>query len=129
MRGDFWTKERIGALKRLWAQGETAGAIAKTIGGVSRGAVLGKIFRLRLGAAAKPATKAAPNGKAKKAKARRVSAKDRPARRRGAEPQATAPRAPKRKSVFDLTNQCCRWPHGEPGAKNNHFCCASGADV
>jgi GcrA cell cycle regulator len=129
MRGDFWTKERIGTLKRLWVQGQTAGAIAKELGGVSRGAVLGKIFRLRLGTPEKPGTKTFAKGKAGTAKARHVSAKDRPARRRGAEPQVGTPRALKRKSIFDLSNQCCRWPHGEPANKSFYFCGAPGADV
>jgi GcrA cell cycle regulator len=132
MRADFWTKKRIVTLKRLWAQGKPASAIAKELGGVSRGAVLGKIFRLRLGNPKRPAKKASPSAtadRAPKIEARSTAVKDRPARRRGAQVTVGAPRTPKRKSVFDLTNRCCRWPHGEPGTKNFFFCGAPGADV
>jgi GcrA cell cycle regulator len=124
MRTDFWTKERIATLERLWAQGQSAGAIAKALGGISRSAVLGKIFRLRLG-------DAQAGGKAAGQKTRQQRAKHRPARRRGAPLPAAAPppRPPRRKTLFELTNQCCRWPHGQPGSKNFFFCGAPGADV
>ena len=135
MRTDFWTKERITTLERLWAQGQPAGTIAKALGGISRSAVLGKIFRLRLGdvpkSAPKPAVKTQQSAKASKP-AHKQRAKGRgPARRRGMELATNAPpvRAPKRKSLFELTNQCCRWPHGSPGTKNFFFCGAPGADV
>jgi len=55
---DAWTAERIDLLKKLWAEGETATVIAGRLGGLSRSAVLGKIFRLRLGAAAATLTSA-----------------------------------------------------------------------
>ncbi len=44
-----WRDDDIDLLKRLWADGETAASIAEKLGGLSRSAVLGKIFRLRLG--------------------------------------------------------------------------------
>ena len=43
-----WTAEHIELLKKLWTNGETAAAIAAHLGGMSRSAVLGKVFRLRL---------------------------------------------------------------------------------
>jgi GcrA cell cycle regulator len=127
MRADYWTKERIATLKRLWAQGQPASAIAKILGGISRGAVLGKIFRLRLGATEKPVKKAAPRNPAQHKSHK--APKDSPARRRGVAVNEPAPRALRRKSLFELTNQCCRWPHGEPGTKNFFFCGAAGADI
>src|SRR5580698_1288727 len=42
-----WTDERIAILKQMWAEGATAVAIADRLGGLSRSAVLGKIFRSR----------------------------------------------------------------------------------
>ena len=60
MRGDLWNDERIELLKRLWAEGATADLIAAQLGGISRSAVLGKIFRLRLGAAAAAPPSASP---------------------------------------------------------------------
>jgi GcrA cell cycle regulator len=46
MRG-IWTRERIALLKRLWTDGKTATAIAAQLH-MSKSAVLGKVFRLRL---------------------------------------------------------------------------------
>jgi len=33
------------------------------------------------------------------------------------------------KTLFELTNDSCRWPHGQPGTKAFHFCGAPGADL
>ena len=131
MRADFWTRERIATLKRLWAEDKPATAIAKTLGGISRSAVLGKIFRLRLDTTGKPADKTRQGTKSAKQKSRQVPPKERPARRRGAaaETAAKAPRTAGRKSLLELTNQCCRWPHGQPGTRSFFFCGAAGADV
>ena len=57
MRG-VWTRERIALLKRLWTDGETATAIAGRLR-MSKSAVLGKVFRLRLRPAAKATAAAA----------------------------------------------------------------------
>lgn len=43
-----WTDERIEQLTALWRDGKSAGQIAKTLGGVSRNAVIGKVHRLGL---------------------------------------------------------------------------------
>ena len=43
-----WSDERIDLLKRMWVDGQSAGQIAKELGGVSRNAVLSKAHRLRL---------------------------------------------------------------------------------
>lgn len=42
-----WTEARIATLVKLWDQGCSASEIAKTLGLASRGAVVGKIHRLR----------------------------------------------------------------------------------
>ena len=93
MGDGFWTTERVALLKRLWMQGQTATAIAAELGGLSRAAVLGKIFRLRL-APAKRATRqnreSAPKEKRKRGKAARVVRPDAPARRRAAKAKPTA---------------------------------------
>jgi len=135
MRADSWSDERIEVLRRLWAEGQTAGVIAKKLGGISRSAVLGKIFRLRLGAAdtGKPsATKTKQKTKTGLRKSQREVRKNKPARRRGdveTKNAAKPSRVPTHKSLFELTNGCCRWPHGRPGTKNFFFCGAAGADV
>ncbi|MDO5646927.1 GcrA family cell cycle regulator [Paracoccus sp. (in: a-proteobacteria)] len=43
-----WTDERVETLKRMWAEGQSASAIAKELGGVTRNAVIGKVHRLGL---------------------------------------------------------------------------------
>lgn len=43
-----WTDERVEKLKELWAEGMSASQIAKTMGGVTRNAVIGKVHRLGL---------------------------------------------------------------------------------
>jgi GcrA cell cycle regulator len=47
-RSHGWTREREADLKRLWADGHSAGEIARTLGGTTRNAVLGKLHRAGL---------------------------------------------------------------------------------
>jgi hypothetical protein len=79
--------------------------------------VLGKVFRLRL--AAQNRRRSTP------------ALGQTPARRRAAKAPPPKPAAAKsrRKTLFDLTNECCRWPYGELGGKRFFFCGEAGADV
>jgi GcrA cell cycle regulator len=125
MRG-IWTRERIALLKKLWTDGETATAIAARLR-MSRSAVLGKVFRLRL----RPAKKAEA---ARAASARSGTAiLSRRHKRRSSIKHRAKPAAPvampSGKTLFELTNDSCRWPHGQPGTKAFHFCGAPGADL
>jgi len=43
-----WTDERVEKLKELWGEGMSASQIAKSLGGVTRNAVIGKVHRLGL---------------------------------------------------------------------------------
>ncbi|WP_282602254.1 GcrA family cell cycle regulator [Paracoccus sp. PARArs4] len=73
-----WTDERVETLKRMWAEGQSASAIAKELGGVTRNAVIGKVHRLGLSnrnedeapAAAAPAPEPAPQPEKKQAAAK-----------------------------------------------------------
>ncbi|MGB6538781.1 MAG: GcrA family cell cycle regulator [Xanthobacteraceae bacterium] len=133
MRSAAWSNECIEQLELLWAGGATAQEIAAQLGCVSRSAVLGKIFRLRLNSTA--ATPAAPDaGKV----VANDSAASRPPRRRrhkvrraAVAPQirASPPGRIRGKSLLELTNACCRWPHGRPGTRSFYFCGAPGADL
>jgi hypothetical protein len=88
---DPWTPERIGFLMQLWAGGATAQVIAARLGGLSRSAVLGKIYRLR------------------RAGELLAPAKMRPAHRvRQTEPLPPPP-ASEPQGLLDLTNNSCRW--------------------
>jgi GcrA cell cycle regulator len=132
MRSRLWTNERVGVLRRLWADGKTAAEIAAALDGVSRSAVLGMIFRLRLGAddgarGKKARTKPA---KSRAAEVPPLAPSRRHRRRRKKNPIAdTPPRRSGPVGLFDLTNDMCRWPHGQLGGRNYLFCAAPGADV
>jgi GcrA cell cycle regulator len=124
MRG-VWTRERIALLKKLWADGETATAIAAQLR-MSRSAVLGKVFRLRLRPAGNATAAAARSNKATLSRRH----KSRPPIKHRAKPAAAAePAMASGKTLFELTNDSCRWPHGQPGTKAFHFCGAPGADL
>jgi len=126
-----WTAAQIELLKKLWAEGETAAAISARLGGLSRSAVLGKVFRLRLGAAktatasSKKAKSVANGGEATApARRRRGGKRSKPA------PTPAAPATVRQHTtLFDLTNKTCRWPHGQPGTNNFFFCGALEADL
>lgn len=55
-----WTDERVETLKRMWGEGQSASAIAKELGGVTRNAVIGKVHRLGLSNRNDDAAAAAP---------------------------------------------------------------------
>jgi GcrA cell cycle regulator len=147
MRTDSWTAERIELLRKLWAQGETAAVIAARLGGLSRSAVLGKIHRLRLdtvatkpnkqsGRTAKPAKKRGSRAKAAGAASRArpsLTVADFFARRRRGARDGAMQKPPEavssHKTLFELTNNTCRWPHGRPGSGTFFFCGAAGADL
>jgi GcrA cell cycle regulator len=119
MRGHVWRQDELKILHECWAAGTTADVIGARLGGLSRSAVLGKIFRLRL--------KAVP------AKRKPAAASIDPtlARRRKS-PQRikqTPPPVKQHKTVFELTNASCRWPHGRPGTAAFHFCAEPEADL
>jgi GcrA cell cycle regulator len=130
MRGTPWTVESIELVRKLWADGETAAAIAVRLGGISRSAVMGKVFRLRL--------RTGDGSDASKAK-RNIAANDLgemntvPVRRRGGgrkkQPQPLATAATQYKTLLELTNNTCRWPHGRPGTNRFFFCGAPEADL
>ena len=60
-----WTEDRVGALKKLWLEGQSASQIAKQLGGgVTRNAVIGKVHRLGLSGRATPSQPARTTFKA-----------------------------------------------------------------
>lgn len=60
----LWSDERTSTLKKLWADGFTASQIAKRLGGITRNAVIGKVFRLGLARRNAPETHSARRQKA-----------------------------------------------------------------
>jgi GcrA cell cycle regulator len=111
MHDAAWTAERIDLLKKLWAAGETAAVIAAHLGGMSRSAVLGTVFRLRLRADGTAAeSQARPKSTTRIDGARTIA----PARRRRSAERMHSQSTPKlgrrHKSLLELTNETCRFP-------------------
>jgi GcrA cell cycle regulator len=117
----IWTAERIALLKSRFEAGLSCRQIADDIG-VSRNAVIGKLSRLRLtrketdketGEAPRPSRKPAPK------------LQQRMLEEVYAAPPAAAD-APidigRHCSLFELSEQKCRWPISTPGAEDFCFC-------
>lgn len=114
-----WTDEKIEDLKKLWAKGLSTAEIGRELG-VSKNAVVGKSHRLGLKPRPSPisgksaeSTAAAPAAKAAAAAA--------PAKPKAAKPAKAKP-AEKIGDIIDLGPQMCRWPFGDPGDEDFHFC-------
>jgi GcrA cell cycle regulator len=122
MPGNAWTDDGVTLLRKLWAEGATAAAIGRRLGGLSRSAVLGKIFRLRLNG------EGGGRGRSEQAPKQR----DALGRRRRRQPrQRSAARPPpkpaERLTLLELTNESCRWPAGRAG--RFFFCGVAEADL
>ena len=117
-----WTDDDVALLRKLWAEGKTATAIAARLGGISRSAVLGKVFRLRL---PPPPVGDRPQVQTPH-KARSI-----PQRRHGKaqQPAPAAKTSAGPKTLFELTNKCCRWPYRRPGTERYFFCGVPEADL
>jgi GcrA cell cycle regulator len=112
MRGKRLTAEDIALLRQLWSEGETAAAIGLRLGGLSRSAVLGKIFRLRLQTESgarhrRPSRDALPTqtGSAVADLARRR----RPGGGRRKKIAVPQPAPSRGVTLLDLKNNSCRW--------------------
>lgn len=126
-----WTEEREAMLSELWGAGHTAQRIADMMGdGTTRNMVIGKAHRMGLYAVnttrKKPAAKKAgmtPNliaaHAAAQAKHERIAKerKDLAGRALGTPVK-----------MVDLETHHCRWPIGDPGNENFHFCGADRCD-
>ena len=134
-----WTEERVSVLKKLWAEGHSASQIAKQLGGVTRNAVIGKVHRLGLSGRAtpsrpvkrpprlaRPKPRVLPDGSVKVAA---PAAPETPEVRPAAErTEVMAPLPPLQQadgepaSILTLRDSMCKWPIGDPGNSNFHFC-------
>ncbi|MGC6512634.1 MAG: GcrA family cell cycle regulator [Parvibaculales bacterium] len=128
-----WTEDRVEMLKKLWTEGLSASQIARQMGGVTRNAVIGKVHRLGLSGRATPArvTTAKINSAATAGQpsqpsiaATNLSYKEDDTLQNIETPAEPEPILSKeeRASVLNLTEHTCKWPVGDPGTKNFHFC-------
>jgi GcrA cell cycle regulator len=118
-----WTTERVELLKRHFEEGLSCRNIAASIG-VSRNAVIGKLTRLGLTRGASGTEPRATTAKARAAKSvsrqtyqmLKVVCED-------GQPVGDAPVASARPcSLFELSEERCRWPISTPGAEDFSFC-------
>jgi len=140
--GVDWTDDRIELLKKLYADGLSAGQIANEIGyPCTRNAVIGKVYRL--GLQRQNAGTGINNGNAREAVIRRVIKRKR--RQRQSTMQIEAPQPPViegeriednsalaqfnadipfavRRTLQELDSDTCRWPCGTPGDPGFFFC-------
>ncbi|MGK2740853.1 GcrA family cell cycle regulator [Tepidicaulis sp. LMO-SS28] len=132
----MWTEERVDLLKKLWAEGLSASQIAKQLGGVTRNAVIGKVHRLGLSGRAtsnraprsRPQTAAPANlqARAEAAPAQAQAAAALPKEKPLSAPAPISRALPEivdgGATVLSLTEHTCKWPIGDPGESNFHFC-------
>jgi GcrA cell cycle regulator len=141
---DFsWTEERVTLLKTLWNTGMSCSLVGEQLG-CSRNAVISKVHRLRLKLSGdgNGATKSSdvPARAPKITRPRSAPARDRGLKarignRRDADDdggfevlplpdQASDQLIPaeQRKTLFQLNEQTCRWPVGDPSHADFFFC-------
>lgn len=134
-----WTDDRVGALKKLWLEGQSASQIAKQLGGgVTRNAVIGKVHRLGLSGRAAPSQPARTTAAFRTARPRpaatAATTAAQPAAPRRLEvvlPKAVQPAAPAPAPIPDLPGTAtvmtlgahmCKWPIGDPSSREFSFC-------
>jgi|SRR5579875_4177980 GcrA cell cycle regulator len=135
-----WTNERIEMLQRLWLEGCSASRIAGELGaGITRNAVIGKVYRLGLSGRAKADSGHAPAASVHQRAARRA-AQPRQSMQASIgntalalEPLVVeAPRPQPAEvivvpicepvTIMDLRESMCRWPIGDPSSADFRFC-------
>ena len=116
-----WTPEKVSKLRELWGKGNTAAQIASIIGDVSRNAVIGKAYRLKLtekffvrNANFKQTSHNLKNTPQPEKKARKSKFKSL-LLDKNFEPENP-------KSLEELHDAICRWPIGHPDEPNFYLC-------
>jgi GcrA cell cycle regulator len=128
-----WTEDRVGALKKLWLEGQSASQIAKQLGGgVTRNAVIGKVHRLGLSGRAAPSQPARATFRPSRPRpaAQPTQAPSAPRRIEAVQPcpaaapsvPAPMPDLPGTATVMTLGAHMCKWPIGDPSSNEFSFC-------
>jgi GcrA cell cycle regulator len=113
MSASSWTDDRVQTLARLWRDGLSASQIARSLGGVTRNAVIGKIHRLGQSGRA---TRSAPDVHRIRPKAERRVRAVKLARLPPPPPLTPVMAAPTTgfATVMSVRRGQCRWPIGDP---------------
>jgi len=134
---DDWTKERVVLLRKLWAEGMSASAIAAELGGgITKNAIIGKVHRSgfeRDGVSARKQTQqklpkiamlnpAAPRVPPEKAAASPAPTPIASALGELAEAAVVGIPTTRRVALLDLRDTMCRWPIGDPREAGFGFC-------
>ena len=127
-----WTEDRVGALKKLWLEGQSASQIAKQLGGgVTRNAVIGTVHRLGLSGRAAPSQPARATFRPTRPRpAQPTQAPSAPRRIEAVQPRPAAPAQvpapmpdlPGTATVMTLGAHMCKWPIGDPSSNEFSFC-------
>ena len=132
-----WTEERVEQLKKLWTEGLSASQIAKRLGDVTRNAVIGKVHRLGLEPRAKPQRKNIATGQLdgnviSVSYSGNLAYKETPIDDIGYDKnhEIIQPNIHSLDessdqfsvTILNLTENHCKWPQGDPGTEDFHFC-------
>ena len=132
-----WTDERVELLKKLWADGLSASQIAAELGGVTRNAVIGKVHRLGLSGRATSSRSSNPRPRrthvprANRASSLMFGTRGNVALKPQYEAEFDLVPQPlqelviplhERATIMTLKEAMCRWPIGDPGEPDFHFC-------
>jgi GcrA cell cycle regulator len=134
-----WTNERIELLKKLWLDGWSASRIADELSaGITRNAVIGKVYRLGLSGRVKAPAGHVPASPHQKAPRRAAHPRGRGQASIGNTALALPPlmlEAPLPReardvvvpicepvTIMELRESMCRWPIGDPAQADFRFC-------
>lgn len=124
-----WNTERVDALKKLWAEGNSASQIAAKIGGVTRNAVIGKVHRLGLSGRSTPSRPVkVPNRKFLGQRQVTLLSDNSPASKATiAQLPVMVVQYPKVHgnslgAVLAVNDSQCKWPIGDPLTEGFSFC-------
>ena len=124
MTNSNWTDDRVETLTQLWTGGASASQIARSLGGVTRNAVIGKIHRLGLSGRASPSAPGARRAKPKGERRLRRPAPAPPVAQVVVTPRVAAPTPPETgtATIVSVRLGQCRWPIGDPLADGFCLC-------
>jgi len=137
MTASTWTEDRVERLRRLWNEGRTADQVARELAdGITRSAVLGKLYRLGLSArrAVPPVKPKTERPRAPASTQMRPDVRPRPA----GPPILDRVEDVGRATLLTLGRTDCRWPLGDPRSPAFSLCgrpavrgayCASHAEI